>query len=186
MRIAVMQPYYYPYAGYFRLFAATDLFVILDDVQWNRRGRVHRYEKKCGGWETLSIKKTNRDNTRIIDMQWQEGKEKSINPIDLIIGTLGEMCEKLSIPFNAARSSGMGIPKELRSQDRIIAICKKLGATEYINSPGGKHLYDEQTFKDNGIKLTFLPEWQGSYDSILERLTHEKPEYIRREIYDQI
>jgi hypothetical protein len=40
--VAVMQPYFHPYAGYFRLFEATDLFVILDCVQFPRRGWVHR------------------------------------------------------------------------------------------------------------------------------------------------
>lgn len=42
--VAVMQPYFYPYAGYFSLFAAADIFVLLDDVQFPRRGRVHRCE----------------------------------------------------------------------------------------------------------------------------------------------
>src|ERR1043165_6485184 len=37
-----MQPYFIPYAGYFRLFAASDLFVIYDCVQFPRRGWVHR------------------------------------------------------------------------------------------------------------------------------------------------
>ena len=40
--VAIMQPYFLPYAGYFRLFAATDLFVIYDCVQFPRRGWVHR------------------------------------------------------------------------------------------------------------------------------------------------
>ncbi|WP_162901621.1 WbqC family protein [Breoghania sp. L-A4] len=42
--IAVMQPYLFPYAGYFRLHALADAFVILDCVQFPRRGRVHRCE----------------------------------------------------------------------------------------------------------------------------------------------
>src|SRR5260221_7894339 len=37
-----MQPYFVPYAGYFRLLAATDLFVVYDCVQFPRRGWVHR------------------------------------------------------------------------------------------------------------------------------------------------
>jgi|TARA_B100001964_G_C14089163_1_gene534013 hypothetical protein len=37
-----MQPYFIPYAGYFRLFAACDLFVIYDDVQFPKEGWVHR------------------------------------------------------------------------------------------------------------------------------------------------
>ena len=43
-RIAVMQPYFFPYAGYFRLLSEVDEFVILDCVQFPRRGRVHRSE----------------------------------------------------------------------------------------------------------------------------------------------
>ena len=42
LRVAVMQPYFMPYPGYFRLLAAADVFVVLDCVQFNRRGRVHR------------------------------------------------------------------------------------------------------------------------------------------------
>jgi hypothetical protein len=42
--VALMQPYYFPYAGYFRLFAAVDTFIIFDCVQFQRRGRVHRAE----------------------------------------------------------------------------------------------------------------------------------------------
>jgi hypothetical protein len=188
MKIAIMQPYYYPYAGYFRLFAATDIFVILDDVQWNRRGRVHRFESK-GKWITLPIKKTSRDTTRICDLQWQEKiKEKycGVGPINLIIGSIFNMCLELKIPFNTIRSSRMNLSDDFRGQGRIIAICKKLGATEYINSPGGRHLYDEEEFIRNGIKLTFLPEYKGSYDSIIERISREKPEDIRKEIYENI
>lgn len=40
--IAVMQPYFFPYAGYFRLMAAADVFVLFDCVQFPRRGWVHR------------------------------------------------------------------------------------------------------------------------------------------------
>lgn len=42
MKIAVMQPYFAPYGGYFRLLAESDLFVVYDDVQHIRRGYVHR------------------------------------------------------------------------------------------------------------------------------------------------
>ena len=42
MNIAVMQPYYFPYIGYFQLIAEVDIFVILDDVQYIRRGWINR------------------------------------------------------------------------------------------------------------------------------------------------
>jgi hypothetical protein len=40
--VAIMQPYFVPYGGYFRLLTATDLFVVYDCVQFPRRGWVHR------------------------------------------------------------------------------------------------------------------------------------------------
>lgn len=42
MRIAVMQPYFLPYAGYFRLMQDVDAFVVYDSVQFPRGGWVHR------------------------------------------------------------------------------------------------------------------------------------------------
>lgn len=42
MRLAIMQPYFLPYAGYFRLMCGVDHFVVFDNVQFPRRGWVHR------------------------------------------------------------------------------------------------------------------------------------------------
>ena len=61
MRIAVMQPYFVPYAGYFRLFAASDLFVVYDDVQFPKEGWVNRNRLMNhdgnGAWLTIPLKK---------------------------------------------------------------------------------------------------------------------------------
>lgn len=42
MKIAIMQPYFFPYMGYFQLVKAVDLFVVLDDVNFIKRGWIHR------------------------------------------------------------------------------------------------------------------------------------------------
>lgn len=42
MRIAVMQPYLFPYIGYWQLINAVDEFVILDDVNFIKRGYINR------------------------------------------------------------------------------------------------------------------------------------------------
>lgn len=42
MRLAVMQPYFFPYLGYFSLIAATDRFVVFDPVQYIRHGWINR------------------------------------------------------------------------------------------------------------------------------------------------
>lgn len=40
--VAIMQPYFLPYIGYFQLMAAVDKFVILDDVNYINRGWINR------------------------------------------------------------------------------------------------------------------------------------------------
>jgi hypothetical protein len=58
MRVALMQPYLFPYVGYFQLMSATDLFVVRDDVQfikggWINRNRILQHGKP--EWITLPI-----------------------------------------------------------------------------------------------------------------------------------
>jgi hypothetical protein len=71
--IAVMQPYFIPYAGYFRLFAASDLFVVYDCVQFPRRGWVHRNRlpDRTGTlrWLTLPLERAPRE-TLIRDLRF--------------------------------------------------------------------------------------------------------------------
>tara|TARA_B100000795_G_scaffold268331_1_gene255098 strand:- start:1761 stop:2450 length:690 start_codon:yes stop_codon:yes gene_type:complete len=42
MRLAVMQPYFFPYIGYWQLINAVDIFVIYDDVNFIKSGYINR------------------------------------------------------------------------------------------------------------------------------------------------
>ena len=48
-----MQPYFFPYIGYFQLINAVDRFVILDDVNFIKRGWINRNRILIGGTEKL-------------------------------------------------------------------------------------------------------------------------------------
>lgn len=41
-KVAIMQPYFLPYLGYFQLFAAADVVVIYDDVQYRKKSWINR------------------------------------------------------------------------------------------------------------------------------------------------
>ena len=42
LKLAAMQPYLFPYLGYFQLIRAVDIFVILDTVQYIKQGWINR------------------------------------------------------------------------------------------------------------------------------------------------
>lgn len=42
MKVAIMQPYFFPYIGYFQLINAVDTFVFYDDVNFIKKGWVNR------------------------------------------------------------------------------------------------------------------------------------------------
>ena len=81
-RISIMQPYFVPYAGYFRLMCDVDAFVIYDDVQfikggWVHRNRLRRYDGTLG-WLTLPLKRAPL-NTRINEMTFAPGYQDTFS-----------------------------------------------------------------------------------------------------------
>jgi hypothetical protein len=48
MKIGIMQPYFFPYVGYFALIQAVDKFVLYDDVAYIKRGWVNRNRINIG------------------------------------------------------------------------------------------------------------------------------------------
>ena len=42
MRVAIMQPYFFPYIGYFQLIAAVDLFIVYDNIKYTKKGWINR------------------------------------------------------------------------------------------------------------------------------------------------
>ena len=42
MKLAIMQPYFFPYIGYWQLISAVDTFVIFDDVNYIKKGYIKR------------------------------------------------------------------------------------------------------------------------------------------------
>lgn len=58
MKLAIMQPYFLPYVGYFQLMAATGRFVVLDNVNFIKGGYIHRNRIWLGrhaGWFRLPV-----------------------------------------------------------------------------------------------------------------------------------
>ena len=216
MKIACMQPYFLPYAGYFRLLRGTDLLVVLDDVQFPRRGWVHRNRlSRAGGdpgWLTLPLRKAPRA-ARIRELAFHENaagywatRLRAFPACTRPGADTGELVDTLSIldgdvvdyllrvldttvrvlgmeTAPMIRESSLGLPPASAPAERILALCRRLGAETYLNAPGGRRLYDGRAFAEHGVRLEFLPPWQGNDASILQRLHDSSAVAVLREIH---
>lgn len=53
MKVAVMQPYFFPYIGYFQLIAAVDLFIVYDNVKYTKKGWINRNRMLQNGKDVM-------------------------------------------------------------------------------------------------------------------------------------
>lgn len=210
--VAVMQPYFAPYAGYFRLFAAADLFVVYDCVQFPRRGWVHRNrfidQRGVRQWLTLPVahcaQQTAIANLRFAADAQQRMAERTrslpslgggmrqalanafwdfdLAPAEYLCRLLQAITRILKLERPMIRSSELGLPQTLRGQERILEVIRRTGADRYINAPGGRSLYETHVFAERGVELTFLDEYGGSMGSVVDRLHSESPDAIAMEI----
>ena len=53
MKIAIMQPYFFPYLGYWQLISAVDRFIVFDDVNYIKKGWINRNRILLNGKDHL-------------------------------------------------------------------------------------------------------------------------------------
>ena len=86
MKIGIMQPYLFPYIGYFQLINAVDKFVLLDDVNYINRGWINRNRILVNGEaQLLTIPLQDASQNKLIkdidihfDIHWKEKLLKTI------------------------------------------------------------------------------------------------------------
>jgi len=190
MRIAVMQPYFLPYIGYWQLLRAVDTCVVLDDVNYINRGWINRNRISVRGepcWMTLPLVGASQNKLiseidLLPDDGWKSRLMKKVeasyqgelsflptmrlfqemmecaqgNLSAFVTGSIQRMCGRLGLATEIIPTSHIFPKGDLKGEHRILDICTRLGASEYLNPPGGRDLYDSVLFADSGINLLFL------------------------------
>jgi hypothetical protein len=191
MKVAIMQPYFFPYIGYFQLINSVDKFIIYDNIQYTKKGWINRNRilvNKKDQLITLPIRKDS-DYLNIIERElsesWEIDKNKMLNVIKssynkapyfqdtfeliskclnnpetnlfkFIYDSIISINNYLEIKTPIIISSTVDIDHTLKSQDKVLSLCKKQNTDTYINSIGGVELYNKETFKKNNIELNFI------------------------------
>lgn len=81
---------------------------------------------------------------------------------------LKALCGLMGINTPMVLSSTLEKPDGLAGQERVLAICKSLGATRYINAIGGQQLYSKEVFAAHGVDLRFIQCGDISYKQFKE------------------
>lgn len=87
MKVAIMQPYFFPYIGYFQLINAVDKFVIYDNIEFTKKGWINRNRILANGnaeYFTLPLKKDSdflNVNQRFLADSYSQDKVKILGKI---------------------------------------------------------------------------------------------------------
>ena len=87
MKLAIMQPYIFPYIGYFQLIKVVDEFVLYDDVNFINRGWINRNRILVNGKDsmfTIPLKDASQNKLiNEIDVNWDDNwKGKFLKTIE--------------------------------------------------------------------------------------------------------
>src|SRR5690349_10134683 len=85
MKLAIMQPYFFPYIGYFQLINASDLFIVYDNIQYTKKGWINRNRFLQNGKDVLFSIPLKKDSdyldVRDRDLALDFNKTKLLNQI---------------------------------------------------------------------------------------------------------
>jgi len=190
-RLVIMQPYLFPYIGYFQLMKAADEFVVYDNIEYTKKGWFNRNRILVNGKDcyfTFPLRKGSdflHVKDRFLSDTWPEERIKLLNRIKeayrkapyfsdtfsiveeiilfdeqnlftFTLNSLNKLKVYLNLSCTLVVSSSIPIDHTLKSEDKVIAICKERRANAYINPSGGINLYQINRFNNEGINLGFL------------------------------
>lgn len=180
-----MQPYFFPYIGYWKLMNVCDYFVIFDDVNYINKGFIDRNTIiENGQRRHIKLKVAKRSqNSLICDLKVHEkpldvaniiyrAYQKAPNFSDCFplvdrICNNGEtslanflrfLLQHLAehLDINCKIILSSSLASSLKGKDKIIPMVKDLGGSTYVNMEGGASLYDKAIFAEAGLELSFV------------------------------
>lgn len=192
MILAAHQPSYLPWLGYLDKMARADLFVVMDDLQYEAQNFQNRNRIKLNhgaAWVTVPLRR-GAQSDRICDKRinnqasrrqhWQRRTWVTLaihyrkapyfaryadelgaiyqrpwdRLIDLDLAVLALARRWLDIDTPLRRSSELALVGD--KTDRILDMCRKLGATHYLSGKGGSTSYlDVELLARGGVEVVW-------------------------------
>jgi hypothetical protein len=184
MRVTIHQPQFLPWLGYVDKIDQSDLFVVLDTVQfkkneWQNRNRI----RTPRGWQWLTVPVRHRFGQLIADVRINaevDWRSKHLTALgmhyagatyagqhleglralyqqtwerlaDLNVAVIRWLLQALTITTPLRLASDMKLRDD--PTDRLIDICREVGASEYLSGPGAHDYMDIERFTASGVRL---------------------------------
>jgi hypothetical protein len=195
MKIGIMQPYFFPYIGYFQLIDAVDIYVNLDHVNFMKRSYMTRNTLKNNTQINIPViggsqnKKCNEvivksDGKFIVNfpktLHNLYGKEKNFKDIIQQIfitdaNSFGYSISQVNLFYIKRICNYLGITTQIIDSSEGLTIRKKneglqditkhFNGSTYINAIGGKKLYTKEDFAIQNIDLKFIQMGDVDFDN---------------------
>jgi hypothetical protein len=204
MRVAVHQPQYLPWSGLFDKIDQADCFVVLDNVQyekneWQNRNRI----KTPQGWSWLTVPvhyhfPQRLREVKVADGDWQRTHWRTMTQsyrkaphfdryaplleplytaswewlVELNLAAMEKLAVALGLRWAPRPASQMALADD--PNQRLIDICRQVGATVYLAGSGSRHYLDRARFEAAGIAIEFqrfehpvYPQLYGPFEPAL-------------------
>ncbi|UED75571.1 WbqC family protein [Brevibacillus sp. DP1.3A] len=195
-KISIHQSQYIPWAPYFKKIAMSDVFVVMDSVQYQKNGVQNRNrirDKNSDYWLTIPITGNLTDvisEKRLASDRWMMKHWKSIQSAYRSAPKWELYADKIeflyqqsySTLFEANQAFFIFLMDSLKintqvvflselqvtgeKSDLVLNICKDLCATEYISGYGSKSYLNENKFIESGVEINYLESISPVYPQV--------------------
>lgn len=185
MKVGIHQPQYIPWIPYFAKIRQSEVFVLLDDVQFQKNGLQNRNHILSSTGElllTLPVSVHLGDPINTVRIHGEQAVSKQLKTIRSVYGKAPYFSDVFPMLENVLQSNngllvGIAVPlitqiagylelttriimssalsKEGTASDLILSICKGLGASTYLSGSGGADYLDLESFRSSGIVVEF-------------------------------
>ena len=161
MTVAIMQPYLFPYIGYFQLIASCDHFVVYDDVQFIKSGWINRNRLLSGGAPVYFNFRLKGSSTydKINEKQFtdlERDRMKFLKSLQSMYGRAPHFAETYELVRDAVENEERNVSRYVTRTLEKVCACLGLGAQFHVSSqmniPEGIHAQDRVLWINESLK----------------------------------
>jgi hypothetical protein len=180
MKLAIMQPYLFPYLGYFQLIAAVDKFIVFDDVNYINKGWINRNNillNNAPGLFTIPLASASQNKLikEINIVEQSQWTNKFFKTIDLAYKKAPHFAEVRNLLERIITYAESNL--SVYTTNSIKSICDYLNINTFIEPSSGKYDTNQLKGQDKILKICSLEKARTYVNPIGGRDIYENEKF---------